>query len=219
MSLARAPQCHSSWQIAQHSSSSLISARTVRWTATWTGYWLTNELPAVQTQAGAVWKVSLIHQSPFNPPTPAVAPQQRERPLVCHTSVTQLGQMCVRACVYTWPCAPVFATPASTANEFSAENLLAADAGSHTAFFIIEVKLVPHSPWKQENQFYPFPISSSYPYHLTHDHVDVWVALILAASVFDWMALRSNQHFKARATRYCTQFGIMILPKKKEAKC
>lgn len=93
--------------------------------------------------------------------------------------------MCVRACVYVWPCAPVFSAPASTANEFSAENLLAADAGSHTAFFIIEVKLVPHSPWKQENQFDPFPISSSNPYHLTHDHVDVWVALILAASVFD----------------------------------
>lgn len=85
--------------------------------------------------------------------------------------------------MYTWPCAPVFSTPASTANGFSAENLLAADAGSHTAFFIIEVKLVPHSPWKQENQFYPFPISSFY--HVTHDHVDVWVALILAASVFD----------------------------------
>lgn len=124
MSLARAPQCHSSWQIAQHSNSSLISARTVRRTATWTGHWLTKELPAVQTQAGAAWKVSLVHQSPFNPPTPAVAPQQRERPLVCHTSVTQLGQMCVRACVYTWPSAPVFSTPASTANKFSAENLL-----------------------------------------------------------------------------------------------
>lgn len=121
-------------------------------------------------------------KAPLIPRTPAVAAQQRERPLVCHTSVTQLGQTCVRARVHTWPRAPVFSTPASTANGFSSESRLAADAGSHTAFFILDVKLVTHSPWKQENQFFfPFPISSSVPYYLTHDHVDVWVALILAA--------------------------------------